>query len=85
MLEALFEIGPLKVSFGEEIPVEWPDLAAYKASTEAVTERWELVTLRRMSVAYHQGKHDGKDVTEDPPDPPKDDLEDDDEWLTSPN
>lgn len=86
MIDALFEIGPLKVSFGEEIPIEWTDLAAYKTATEAVSERWELVTLRQMSIAYQRGRHDGKDPAEDPPVQPNyDETEDDDEWLTLPN
>lgn len=69
LLDALFEVGPTKPGEYGEIPIGWTDIAAYKAATGAISERWEMTTLRQMSMSYMRGKQHGEDVMNDPPEP----------------
>jgi len=60
-LEALIEAGPTKSDgMGNRVPLDWLDIKAFADMTGAVTEAWEASILRRMSIAFANGLHEGK-------------------------
>lgn len=61
LLDALMEAGPTQPgAMGDQVPLEWADLHAYRECAGTVSEVWELRALYRMSREYLAGQRQGE-------------------------
>ncbi len=67
LLEALFEVGPVRMVAEGELPLGWAEVWAYAQATGAVEEAWEARALISMSRGYLGAKNAGKNPLAIPP------------------
>lgn len=61
LIKALLECGITQpMHGGGEIPLPWAEISAYSWSTGKLAEPWERIVVRKASVAYLEGKRDGR-------------------------
>ena len=59
MTEAFIEAGACEAGAMGVVPLSWQEIAAWATVSGAVIDAWERTALRKMSVAYVDGLHEG--------------------------
>lgn len=68
LLDAMFKLRPTRPQpMGGVRPVDWPEVTAFSAGSQRVSEPWELELLIDMAEAYVEGLEAGKNPLSKPP------------------
>lgn len=67
MVELLFRAGPLMSGAMGMVPLSWSEVHAFASVSMEFSSPWEVETLREMSLSFHKGLDDGKDIFSIPP------------------